>query len=560
MTKSLTIALAQIDPTVGDIAGNVGLIRAARAEAAKAKADLVVFPELTISGYPPEDLVYRPAFLDAVAKAAHDLAKDTKDNGPALIVGAPWRGADKDEGKTFNAGLVLDGGAISAVRFKHHLPNYGVFDEKRVFERGPAPGPVVVRGVRLGLMICEDMWFDDIAETLAESGAEMLVIPNGSPFDVEKPDVRLNHAVARVTETKLPLIYVNQICGQDDLVFDGASFVLNADRSLAVQMPAWKPALSITTWTKTGQGWTCAAQPVAKPCTRMENIYHALMLGLGDYVRKNKFPGVVLGLSGGIDSALCAAIAADALGPDKVHCVMMPSPYTSKESLDDAAAVAKFLGVKLDTIDIAPAMKAYDGMLGPLFAGAKPDITEENLQSRARGMALMALSNKFGKMVLSTGNKSEMSTGYATLYGDMCGGYAVLKDVYKTTVFALCKWRNAHKPDGALGPAGKVMPENVITKPPTAELKPNQKDQDTLPPYDVLDAILHGLIEDAAPVADVAARGFDIAVVRRVYKMLKTAEYKRRQAPPGVKITHLAFGRDYRYPITNGFNDDGSGG
>ncbi len=558
MTTSLIIALAQIDPTVGDIAGNVELIRAARSEAAKSKADLVVFPELTISGYPPEDLVYRPAFLDAVLKAANDLAKDTADGGPALIVGAPWRGEGKEAGKTFNAGLVLDGGAISAIRYKHHLPNYGVFDEQRVFAQGPAPGPVVLRGVRLGLMICEDMWFEDTAETLAESGAEILVIPNGSPFDVEKPDVRLNHAVARVTETSLPLIYVNQIGGQDDLVFDGASFVLNADCSLAIQMPPWRTALTVTTWTKGANGWVCAVQSPAKPMSKMENIYHALMLGLGDYVRKNKFPGVVLGLSGGIDSAICAAIAADALGLDKVHCVMMPSPYTSQESLDDAAAVAKYLGVRLDTINIGPAMTAYDAMLKPLFTGTKADATEENLQSRARGMALMALSNKFGKMVLSTGNKSEMSTGYATLYGDMCGGYAVLKDVYKTTVFALSKWRNTHKPLGALGPIGMVMPVNVITKPPTAELKPDQKDQDTLPPYDVLDAILHGLIEDAEGVNAVAARGFDGAVVRRVYKMLKTAEYKRRQAPPGVKITHLAFGRDYRYPITNGFQDDGA--
>ncbi|MBL8628152.1 MAG: NAD+ synthase [Rhodospirillaceae bacterium] len=558
MTATFTIALAQIDPTVGDIAGNVALIRAARAEAAKAKADLVVFPELSVVGYPPEDLIYRSAFLDAAQKAVNELAKDTADGGPALIVGAPWRGDGKDDGKTFNAALVLDGGAISAIRFKHHLPNYGVFDEKRVFDSGPAPGPVVVRGFRLGLMVCEDMWFEDIAETLVESGAEILIVPNGSPFDVEKPDVRLNHAVARVTETLLPLIYVNQVCGQDDLVFDGASFVLNADRSLAVQMASWTPELAITTWTRAAdETLVCTKQNLTPPLSKMESIYQALMLGLGDYVRKNKFPGVVLGLSGGIDSALAAAVAADALGPDKVHCVMMPSPYTSQESLDDAEAVAKYLGVKLDTISIGPAMAAYDTMLKDLFAGTQANITEENLQSRARGMALMALSNKFGKMVLSTGNKSEMSTGYATLYGDMCGGYAVLKDVYKTTVFELCKWRNANKPQGALGPAGKVMPENVITKPPTAELKPNQKDQDTLPPYEVLDAILHGLIEDAAGVDAITARGFEAATVKRVYKMLKTAEYKRRQAPPGVKITHLAFGRDYRYPITNGFQDDG---
>lgn len=559
MTSVLKIALAQINPTVGDIAGNVALIRAARATAAAAKADVVVCPELIISGYPPEDLVYRPAFLNAAQAAVNELAKDTADGGPALIVGAPWRGEGKDKDKTFNAGLVLDGGAIAAIRFKHHLPNYGVFDEARVFESGPAPGPVVVRGVRLGLMICEDMWFEDVAETLMESGAEILIIPNGSPFDVEKPDVRLNHAVARVSETNLPLVYVNQICGQDDLVFDGASFVLNADRTLAAQLPSWRSDIVITEWSRNANGvLVCAPQTPAPTFNKLENTYRALMLGLGDYVRKNKFPGVVLGLSGGIDSALCAAIAADALGPDKVHCVMMPSPYTSQESLDDAAACAKYLGVRLDTISIGPAMNAYDAMLKELFAGTKSDITEENLQSRARGMALMALSNKFGKMVLSTGNKSEMSTGYATLYGDMCGGYAVLKDVYKTTVFELCKWRNTHKPEGALGPAGKVMPENVISKPPTAELKPNQKDQDTLPPYDVLDAILHGLIEEAEGVAAIAARGFDVALVKRVYKMLKTAEYKRRQAPPGVKITHLAFGRDYRYPITNGFQDDGA--
>ncbi len=558
MTATLTIALAQIDPTVGDIAGNVALIRAARAEASKAKADLIVFPELAVVGYPPEDLIYREAFLDAAIAAVNDLAKDTADGGPAMIVGAPWRGEGKDEGKTFNAAAVLDGGTVSAIRFKHHLPNYGVFDEKRVFDSGPAPGPVVVRGFRIGLMVCEDMWFEDVAETLVESGAEILIVPNGSPFDIEKQDVRLNHAVARVTETLLPLVYVNQVCGQDDLVFDGASFVLNADRSLAVQMASWRSDLSITTWTRAAdETLVCAKQNLTAPLSKMESIYQALMLGLGDYVRKNKFPGVVIGLSGGIDSALAAALATDALGPDKVHCVMMPSPYTSQESLDDAAGVAKYLGVKLDTISIAPAMQAYDTMLKDLFAGTQANITEENLQSRARGMALMALSNKFGKMVLSTGNKSEMSTGYATLYGDMCGGFNVLKDVYKTTVFELCKWRNANKPQGALGPAGKVMPDNVISKPPTAELKHNQKDQDTLPPYDVLDAILHGLIEDAAGVAAITARGFEAATVQRVYKMLKTAEYKRRQAPPGVKITHLAFGRDYRYPITNGFQDTG---
>ena len=554
MPDVLKIALAQVNPTVGDIAGNVALIKSARAEAAVLGADLVVFSELVISGYPPEDLIYRPSFLDAVAVAVKDLAAITADGGPGLLIGSPWR--DKDE--TYNAALLLDGGKIAASRFKHHLPNYGVFDEYRVFTAGSVPGPMVFRGVRLGVMICEDMWFEDVAETLAESGAELLIVPNGSPFELDKPDVRVTHAVARVTETDLPLIYVNQVGGQDDLVFDGGSFVLNRDRSLVVQMPWWGSQVVITTWHRTnGSGWVCGAQPLAAPGERLENIYQAMVLALRDYVTKNRFPGVVLGLSGGIDSALAAAVAADALGPERVHCLMMPSPYTSDDSLEDAAAVAKLLNVRLDTINIGPAMEAYDAMLAPLFKGVAADITEENLQSRARGVTLMALSNKFGKMVLSTGNKSEMSTGYATLYGDMCGGYAVLKDVYKTTVFAVCRWRNAHKPAGSLGPRGPIMPERVITKPPTAELKPNQKDQDTLPAYEILDGILKGLIEGQLGIAAVAAKGFDEAMVRRVYKMLKTAEYKRRQAPPGVKITHIAFGRDYRYPITNGFLGDG---
>jgi len=552
MTDVLKIALAQINPMVGDIQGNVALIEAARANAEG--ADLVVFPELCVSGYPPEDLVYRPAFLDAVEKAVKDLAAATADGGPGVIVGAPWR----DKGNTHNAALLLDAGKIVTVRFKHHLPNYGVFDEYRVFASGPVPGPMVFRGVRLGVMICEDMWFEDVAETLAESGAEVLIVPNGSPYELDKPDVRVTHAVARVSETGLPLIYVNQVGGQDDLAFDGGSFVLNSDRALAVQMPWWRSHITLTQWTREGGAWVCKAEVLTPPGDRLENVYQAMVMALRDYVTKNRFPGVVLGLSGGIDSALAAAVAADALGPEKVHCVMMPSPYTSDDSLEDAAKVAKLLGVRLDEIDIGPAMQAYANMLAPVFVGTNADITEENLQSRARGMTLMAISNKFGKMVLSTGNKSEMSTGYATLYGDMCGGYAVLKDVYKTTVFAVCRWRNTHKPAGALGPEGPVMPERVITKPPTAELKPNQKDQDTLPPYDVLDGILKGLIEGQMGVEAVAAKGFDSAVVRRVYKMLKTAEYKRRQAPPGVKITHIAFGRDYRYPITNGFLDDGT--
>ncbi len=549
MTDSLVIALAQINPVVGDVAGNAARIRAARAVAAGQGAQLVVCPELVLAGYPPEDLVLKASFLDRVRDMLEELAAETDDGGPGLLVGAPWR----DGALRHNSLFLLDGGRIQTIRHKHHLPNYGVFDEARVFSPGPCPGPVAFRGVRLGVMICEDMWYPDVAECLEESGAEILVVLNGSPFELDKPDLRLNHAVARVTESRLPLIYVNQVGGQDELAFDGASFVLDADCKPRLQAGFWREEVALTRWRRDGEGWTCEAGTLSPAPERCENIYQAMMLGLRDYVGKNGFPGVVLGLSGGIDSALAAAVAVDALGADKVRCVMMPSPYTSQESLDDAAAVARLLGVRLDTVGIEPAMRAFDGMLRDLFAGTNADITEENLQSRARGITLMAISNKFGPMVLSTGNKSEMSTGYATLYGDMCGGFSVLKDVYKTDVFAVSRWRNVNRPAGALGPEGAVMPENVITKPPTAELKPNQTDQDTLPPYDELDSILRGLIEGEKSVAELVAEGRDEATVRRVWRMLDRAEYKRRQAPPGVKITARAFGRDRRYPITNGF-------
>ncbi len=549
MSQTMIFALAQINPTVGDLAGNVARIRAARAQTVAAGgADLVIYPELTVSGYPPEDLVLKDAFLDAVEDAVAQLAADTADGGPAMLVGAPWRA----DGKRCNAVLLLDGGAVSQVRIKAHLPNYGVFDEARVFVPGPMPQPVEFRGVRLGVLICEDMWYADVAQSLAQSGAEILVVPNGSPFEVDKSGVRLDHARARARETGLPLIYVNQLGGQDELVFDGASFAIDAHGTVLTRLATWQPDLALTRWHKGPSGWT-GQGPVAAEPGRDESIYGALMLGLRDYVTKNGFPGVVLGLSGGIDSALAAALAADALGADKVWCVMMPSPYTSQESLDDAAGVANLLGCRLDTIGIGPAMDAFGGMLAPFFAGRDADITEENLQSRARGLTLMALSNKFGPMVLSTGNKSEMSTGYATLYGDMCGGFAVLKDVYKTTVFDVCRWRNANRPTDALGPDGPVMPVRVITKPPSAELKPDQKDQDTLPPYDVLDGVLSCLIEGEAGVETAIAHGYDDALVRRVWRMLDRAEYKRRQAPPGVKITGRSFGRDRRYPITNGF-------
>ncbi len=549
MADLLRMAIAQINPHLGQIETNLALIRAARAEAADLGADLVVTPEFSIAGYPPEDLVRKPAFLAACAAAIDRLAEDTADGGPGLIVGGPWQVGDL----IYNAAFVLDGGQIIARRAKHELPNYGVFDDKRVFDAGPAPGPVVFRGFRIGLMICEDWWYPAVSETLAESGAEMLLSINGSPWQDNKHSERVALAVPRVVETGLAFAFCGQVGGQDELVFDGSSFVLNPDRSLACQMPHFESAITLTEWEYVGDKLVCMPQPLPDEPYRHELIYRCMMLGLADYVNKNRFPGVILGLSGGIDSALSAAVAVDALGPDRVRTFMLPSPYTSQDSLDDAAECARLLGISCETVPITPAMEAFGEALAPIFVGRQPDITEENIQSRARGLILMAISNKLGHMVLTTGNKSEMSVGYATLYGDMCGGFSVLKDVYKTLVFELCDWRNAHFPEGGLGPDGEVMPDRVITKPPSAELKPNQTDQDSLPPYEELDSILAGLIEGEQSVDALVQRGHDRATVLRVWRMLDRAEYKRRQAPPGVKITQRAFGRDRRYPITNGF-------
>ncbi len=551
MVDTLKIALAQLNPTMGDVAGNTALVRAARAEAAAGGADIVLCTELVVCGYPPEDLVLRPALQKACRAAIEELAAETADGGPALLLTGPW----VEDGRLHNAVLLLAEGTIQAKRFKVDLPNYGVFDEKRVFAPGPMPGPIVFKGVRLGVPICEDIWTPDVVECLAETGAEILLVPNGSPYEDDKIDARLNLAVARVKESGLPLAYVNQVGGQDELVFDGASFVLNADCSLAVQLAPFQSKVVVTEWRRTDDGWRCATGERVAPPDRLAQIYGAMQLGLRDYVDKNRFPGVVLGLSGGIDSALSAAVAVDALGPDRVWCVMLPSRFTGDESLGDAGECARLLGVRLDTIGIEAAFEAFAGMLAPAFVGRKADITEENLQSRARGVTLMALSNKFGHMVLTTGNKSEMSVGYATLYGDMCGGYSVLKDVYKTAVYALSRWRNQNRPAGALGPSGPVMPENVLVRAPTAELRENQTDQDSLPPYDQLDAILEALVEEERSVDEIVAAGQPREVVTRVLHLLTLAEYKRRQSPPGVKITRRNFGRDRRYPITNRFRD-----
>jgi NAD+ synthase len=461
-----------------------------------------------------------------------------------------------EDGKLYNAMLLLEGGRIAGKRFKVDLPNYGVFDEKRVFAAGPSPRPLALKGVQLGVPICEDIWKQEVTATLAETGAEILCVPNGSPFEAGKEDVRLELARSRVRESGLPLIYLNQLGGQDEVVYDGASFVLNADGEIAVALPGWQECVTVTEWRRDDSGkWVCAPGEKFTAEDRSSQVYHAMMLALRDYVNKNRFPGVVLGLSGGIDSALSAAVAVDALGADRVRCVMLPSRYTSRESLEDADSCARLLGVAYETIEIERAVKAMGETLAPTFAGTQTGVTEENLQSRLRGVILMAISNKFGPMVLTTGNKSEMSVGYATLYGDMCGGYNVLKDIYKTEVFRLSHWRNANSPAGGLGPQGRVIPERVIEKPPTAELRANQTDQDSLPPYDVLDGILECLVEKECSFEDTVARGYDPATVKRVEHLLYVSEYKRRQAPPGVKISSRNFGRDRRYPITNAFRD-----
>ena len=512
---------------VGDLDGNAAKILEWRAKAGA--ANLVMVPELQLTGYPLEDLVLKPEFVRRSIDAAERLADATADGGPALLFGA----LAVEDGLVYNAMLLAEGGRIVARTLKHELPNYGTFDEKRVFASGPLPVPIEFHGVRIGVPICEDMWREPVCAALADSGAEFLLVPNGSPYEIDKDDVRVRLAHDRVTETGLPLVYLNRVGGQDELAFDGSSFVMDRTGEILVQMPDWEEALLVTNWERTPAGWTCTTRAAHDLDPFPGDIYRAMTVALHDYVADNGFPGVILGMSGGIDSALSAAVAVDALGPGKVWCVMMPSRFTSQESLEDAEGCARLLVVRHDVVSIAPGVEALDTMLAPSFADTDPGLAEENIQSRLRMVTLMALSNRFGPMVLTTGNKSEMSVGYATLYGDMAGGYSVLKDAYKTTVFALSRWRNANVPDGGLGPAGPVMPQRVIDKPPTAELRDNQKDEDSLPPYSMLDRILEALVEKELSVAETAAlTGSDEILVTEIERKLLRAEYKRRQARP----------------------------
>ena len=550
MADQFRITLAQLNPTVGDIDGNAVKAREAWEAGRTAGANLVALPEMFLTGYNTQDLVMKPVFYQAAMKAAEALAKDCAD-GPAVAVGCPWF----DDGKLYNAYLILSGGKIASRVLKHHLPNETVFDEVRIFDAGPLGGPYAIGDTRIGSPICEDGWHMDVAETLEETGAEFLLIPNGSPYYRDKMEVRLNHMVARTVETGLPVIYLNMVGGQDDQVFDGGTFALNPGGALALQMPVFDEAIAHLDLEYTPEGWRVVESEKAALPDAWEQDYRVMVFALRDYLRKSGFSKVLLGLSGGVDSALVAAIAVDAIGPDNVRCVMLPSEYTSQESLDDAEAVAKSLGVRYNYVPITLGRDAITQTLEPLFSGLEADLTEENIQSRLRGLLLMALSNKFGEMLLTTGNKSEVAVGYATIYGDMNGGYNPIKDLYKTRVFETCRWRNNNHRDWMMGPSGEVIRPNVIDKPPSAELREDQKDSDSLPDYPVLDAILDILVDQDGSIADCVAAGFDESVAKRVEHLIYISEYKRFQSAPGARLTPRAFWLDRRYPIVNRWRD-----
>lgn len=551
MSHSFRLTLAQLNPTVGAIKANIALAYDAWEQGRAAGARMVALTEMFVTGYQTQDLILKPAFVADAERAVAELAARIVD-GPALGIGGPHR----RDGQLYNAYYVLEGGKIAATVLKHELPNDGVFDEKRIFASAPLQGPYRIGPLRIGSPICEDAWHADVSETLAESGAQILLVPNGSPYHRGKPSVRTNLMVARVVDTGLPLVYLNMVGGQDDQVFDGASFVLNPGGALAVQMPQFLPCITHVDFEETASGWR-AKQGLMESLPRIvEADYHAMVIGTRDYPAKCGFKKVLLGLSGGIDSALVAAIAADAIGAENVRCVMLPSRFTSAASLEDAGEVARNLGTRLDTVSISGPQEAVGEALADLFAGTAPGITEENVQSRLRGVLLMAMSNKFGEMLLTTGNKSEMAVGYCTIYGDMNGGYNPLKDLYKTRVFETCRWRNDNHRDWMKGPAGVVIPPRVIEKPPSAELRDNQKDQDSLPPYEVLDDILDGLIEQELSVAEITAKGHDRAIVKKVEHLLYISEYKRFQSAPGTRLTKKALWLDRRYPMAMRWRDE----
>jgi NAD+ synthase len=553
MGDRFRLSLAQLNPTVGDIDGNAAKARAAWETARAAEADMVALPEMFITGYNTQDLILKPVFHQAAIAAVEALAKECAD-GPALAIGGPaLEGAS-----LFNAYYICKGGRVVSTVLKHHLPNETVFDEVRIFDSGPLGGPYAVGDVRIGTPICEDAWHQDVAETLAETGAEFLLVPNGSPYYRNKFDVRANMMVARVIETGLPLVYLNMVGGQDDQIFDGGTFVLNPHGELVVQLPVFDACIAHVDFTRDEAGWRAEPGQMAHLPDEWEQDYRAMVESLRDYMGKTGFKKVLLGLSGGIDSAIVATIAADALGPDNVRCLMLPSEYTSETSLQDARAVAGALGCHYDIVPIARGRAAITETLAPLFDGTAPDVTEENIQSRLRGLLLMAMSNKFGEMLLTTGNKSEVAVGYATIYGDMAGGYNPIKDLYKTRVFQMCRWRNAnHRPDWMMAPAGEMIPARVIDKPPSAELREDQKDEDSLPPYEVLDGILEMLVDREASVADCVAAGYEREVVKRVEHLIYISEYKRFQSAPGTRLTMRSFWLDRRYPIVNRWRDGG---
>ena len=551
MSDRFRLTIAQLNATVGDLRGNAEKARDAWRTARDAGADMVALPEMFITGYQTQDLVLKAAFTEQAVAAVMELGQSLT-GGPAIGIGGPWREGDK----LHNAYFVFRDGKLVARVLKHHLPFKQLFDELRLFDSGPISGPYVVGDARIGSPICEDSWYPDVAETLAETGAEILVVPNGSPYHREKLDLRMGHMVGRVVETGLPLVYVNMVGGQDDQLYDGASFVLNPGGKKVVQLPPFQEAVEHVDFIRTAEGWQAQPGLMAPQPDAWEQDYHAMMLGLREYLRKSGFRKVVLGLSGGIDSALVATIAADAIGPGNVRCVMLPSEYTSQGSLDDAADCATRLGTRLDTVKIDGARDAVSGALAHLMEGTQPDVTEENIQSRLRGVMLMALSNKFNEMLLTTGNKSEVAVGYATIYGDMAGGYNPIKDLYKTRVFETSRWRNANHRDWMMGPKGEVIPPQIISKPPSAELRPDQKDEDSLPPYEVLDAILEGLVEKDLALKDLVAQGFDADTVRKVEKLLYISEWKRYQAAPGPRISTKAFWLDRRYPLVTRWRDE----